>query len=54
MDRIVSMMNSSANVAKMVGRLSGSLQPDEKQLRQIIQREDAPSEKPPSPRSVRQ
>lgn len=54
MDRIVSMMNSSANVAKMVGRLRGSLQPDEKQLRQIIQREDAPREKPPSPRSVQQ
>ena len=50
MERIVSMMNSSANVAKMVGRLRGSLQPDEKQLRQIIQREDRPGERPPSPR----
>ena len=54
MDRIVSMMNSSANVAKMVGRLRGGLQPDEKQLRQIIQHEGGQDERPPSPRSMQQ
>lgn len=56
MERIASLMNSSANAAKMVGRLRGSLEPEETCLRQIVQREDRrkPAKRTPSPRSVRQ
>jgi hypothetical protein len=56
MERMASLMNSSANVAKMVGRLRGSLEPEETRFRQIVEREDRrkPAKRAPSPRSVRQ
>jgi len=55
MERMASLMNSSANVAKMVGRLRGALEPEETCVRQIVQREDRrrTTKRGPSPCSVR-
>jgi hypothetical protein len=56
MERMASLMNSSANAAKMVGRLRGSLEPEETRLRQIVEHDNRrrPAKRAPSPRSVRQ
>jgi hypothetical protein len=56
MERMAGLMNASANVAKMVGRLRGSLEPEETCVRQIVERGDRrkPAKRTPSPRSVRQ
>jgi hypothetical protein len=56
MERMASLMNSSANAAKMVGRLRGCLEPEETLFRQIVEREDRrkPAKRSPSPRSARQ
>jgi hypothetical protein len=56
MERMASLMNSSANAAKMVGRLRGSLEPEETRLRQIVEHDNRrrPAKRATSPRSVRQ